>query len=1045
MVIRLLAFLEKILKKKTHYSTLTKTMTLIIRSFSVRLTIILILFISTSENSFAQNQNVIISEFMAINNSTLADEDGDFSDWIEIHNSGTLAIQLNNWFLTDNPLNLTKWSFPNINLEAGSYLIVFASEKNRKAINGNLHTNFKLSGSGEYLALIEPDGSTFRSDFGDGYPAQQQDVSYGLIGDHFIYISEPTPGEENTSGGLPSAPIFSHSRGFYEASFNLSLDKVNLNHDLFYTVDGSVPTTGSTKYITPISIDKTTVLSAIAIDPSNQSLSNVVTQTFLFDDVLTQSNKPAGYPSVWGQGFPGDYEMDPEICTPENKTELIASLKSIPTVSLVLDVDHLFLDSEDINEAGIYLNSTQAADEWERPVSMEYFDPEQNLGFQVNCGLRVHGGNGRKPGNSPKHSFRVSFRSEYGPSKLNFNMFDKSATNEFNALVLRAGYNYSWLKNSPAQCEGTDYIRDPFTKTTQLAMDRVAAHRKYVHLYLNGMYWGLYDISEKITNDFIEAYLGGKEEDYDVVKDHNGVTDGDRLAWLELLSAVSAGLETNVKYQKIQGKNEDGSENAAYSNLLDVRNLTDYMIINFYIGNGDWDRNNWLAARNRVTNKEGFKFFCWDAETSMNDVNENIVDINNPENPSAIFNALIKNEEYKLFFADRVQKHFFNGGALTKEETAARFMEIADEIYGALPAESARWGDYRRDVDGGSTYSVYTRENQWQTRVDFMENNYLPQRTDIVFNQLKSKGLFPSIDAPTFNSMGGDFEEAVSLSISANSGDIYYTVDDSDPREIGGAVSTSRAFSYTEPIDINENTIIKARAKNGNTWSAMTRARFNVKTAILTIVEPEICQGENFLSFIESGTYNIVEKSKSGADSLVEIHLTVNPLPEINLGNDTTIFINTTLIIEANETFESYKWSTSETTKSIEITGNEIGEFEYWLDVTNSFGCVNTDHIVVKVIEESEILKLDEEQLSATLKVYPNPTSDVINVEFGRKNNPEAFVEILSLSGKSMYKSYLNLDNSINQINLHFLAKGIYILDIMTPEFEKSMEIIKLE
>ncbi len=126
------------------------------------------------------NAGPVISEFMAANNSTLADENGDFSDWIEIHNPTARVIDLDGWYLTDSATNLTKWQFPDRSLGPNEYLVAFASDKDRAAAQGELHTNFKLDGGGEYLALVEPDGTTVAHAYAPEYPDQTADVSYGL-------------------------------------------------------------------------------------------------------------------------------------------------------------------------------------------------------------------------------------------------------------------------------------------------------------------------------------------------------------------------------------------------------------------------------------------------------------------------------------------------------------------------------------------------------------------------------------------------------------------------------------------------------------------------------------------------------------------------------------------------------------------------------------------------------------------------------------------------------------------------------------------------
>lgn len=122
-----------------------------------------------------------LTEFMAANDTTLNDEDGDNSDWIEIHNEGDTSADLAGWYLTDSASNLRKWQFPSTNIARGAYLIVFASEKNRRTPGAPLHTSFKLSGSGEYLALVRPDGTNIATEFAPAYPQQVGDISYGVV------------------------------------------------------------------------------------------------------------------------------------------------------------------------------------------------------------------------------------------------------------------------------------------------------------------------------------------------------------------------------------------------------------------------------------------------------------------------------------------------------------------------------------------------------------------------------------------------------------------------------------------------------------------------------------------------------------------------------------------------------------------------------------------------------------------------------------------------------------------------------------------------
>lgn len=790
---------------------------------------------------FAESQKILISEFLAINSSVIQDEDGEYSDWIELYNPGETDINLSGWFLTDNAENLSKWLLPDMELKADSYLLIFASGKDRFDPTKNLHTNFKLSGSGEFLAIVEPGGEEISHAYGDAFPAQREDVSYGLYQQQVLVFYDPTPGQSNVLSDQPLPPSFSHTRNFYTSPFNVTLSNIS-GGEIYYTTDGTIPSKETGKlYISPISIQTNTPLSAISYGSENVK-SEVITHTYLFTNkVVSQPSNPPGFPSEWGPlkfgkgNAPADYEMDPEIVNnPKYKDVMDEALKAIPTLSLVTTPGNMFSHIRNNTTGGIYIftgdtGSGSLGIGWERPVSMEFFDPQTQKQIQVNCGVLLHGGNSRLPDNSPKHSLRLSFRSKYGPSKLKFNFFEeKTASNEFNSLVLRAGYNYSWLTNVSDARTDAQYLQDPFAKTTQLDMGYVAAHQRFVHLYINGLYWGVYNVSEKLTNDFMSTYLKGKEEDFDVVKDHLGIVDGNRKYWDNLLVLARKGLTDNADYQKIQGRNPDGTINPAYDNLLDLKNFIDYMQLNIFIGNEDWDHNNWVAARNNVNNEDGFRFYCWDAETSMTDLNANMVGENNENNPSEIYQALKKNADFKLLFADRIQKNFFNGGPLSPDATRERYERLANELDVAIIAETARWGDFRRDVmPVGGLKVLYTRNDYWLPRKEYLLNTYFPNRSAKVVQQFKSAGLFPSIQAPALSHTGGDVPSPINVEMTTNMGDIYYTLDGTDPREEISSSIASGAQKYNGMVYIAATTKLRARAKSGSQWSPITKAKYD--------------------------------------------------------------------------------------------------------------------------------------------------------------------------------------------------------------------------
>lgn len=796
-------------------------------------------------NTKAESGKVIISEFMAINSNILADEDGDYSDWIELYNPGETDINLDGWFLTDKADNLGKWQIPAVTIKANEYLVIFASEKKKTDPTKTMHTNFKLSGSGEFLAICEPD-TTISHSYNPMFPAQRDDISYGLYQNQYVFFSMPTPGAENVLGSLPFSANFSKTRGFYTAPIDVALTTPG-SGSIYYTLDGTRPTkTTGTLYSTPIHIEKTTPLSAVVISGSDES-SEIVTNTYWFlEDILKQPVLPEGYPSDWKMDksstpIEPDYEMDPEICEGSTyKNQMEEALTSIPSISIVTTKGYLFSSANNATTGGIYIYTGKpdgTGKDWVRPTSVEYYDPKTGKEFQLNCRLKLHGGNSRNPANSLKHGFEFKFSSSYGPSKLNFNFFDeKDATNEFNSLVIRGGYNYSWAKrNSLEQRTNAQYLQDPWTKTTQLEMGSLSGHERFVHLYINGLYWGLYNVTEEYTNDFAEEYLKGKEEDFDIIKEKQEVSSGTIDAFNSLVGQMTTSLSNNVNYQKIQGKNADGTVNTSYQNLLEVENYIDYMLLNYYLGNRDWNKNNWVMVRNRNTNEEGFRFLCWDAETTMTSATENMVAPEmDAKNPAWFIQFLMENEDFKVLFADRVKMHMLDeGGALTPSVASERYKQLVDEIDMPIIGESARWGDSNIDNQ------LMTKNDHWLPRKEDLLNNYFPVRTDIVIQQLKDKGYLNNIDAPVLSHAGGEWPSAINLGMSANMGEIYYTTDGSDPREQISSSISSSATLYTGTLPLSSNVTITARTKSGDEWSALTTATYDFVTGLPELIAQE--------------------------------------------------------------------------------------------------------------------------------------------------------------------------------------------------------------
>ncbi|MBN2001626.1 hypothetical protein EH223_12660, partial [candidate division KSB1 bacterium] len=420
---------------------------------SVEIFIVLILYLTLPGYS------VVFNEIVAANNTNIADKNGDFSDWLELYNETFSAVNLAGFYLSDDAEEPQKWTFPDVTLQPGAFLLIWCSGKDIS--DSELHTNFKLSREGETVLLSSTTGMIVDS---LSFPALPADMSYGRYPDgsvNFVISENPSPAAANSFSEVnifAAAPVFSKLPGFYDGSLSVELSTTTDGAQINYTVDTSEPNRQSTPYTGPILIDKTTIIRAVAIAPGIRP-SAFSTQTFL---------------SV----------PQPEI-------------KNLPVLSIVTDPDNLWDD-----KTGIYANPLKSGDEWERPVSVEFFEQGGEFGFSTGAGIRIHGGASRLPEKSAKKSFRLYFRSEYGVNELEHQIIPSTDRDKYDCLVLRAGFNDAWIHWLDIERELTTYVRDVLMRDIYLSMGHPASHGDYAHLFLNGEYWGLYNVSERYDDDF---------------------------------------------------------------------------------------------------------------------------------------------------------------------------------------------------------------------------------------------------------------------------------------------------------------------------------------------------------------------------------------------------------------------------------------------------------------------------------------------------------------------------------------------------------------
>jgi len=725
--------------------------------------------------------SLVINELMASNSNTIQDPQGQYDDWIEIYNNDSGPIDVSGMYLTDNLDNPTKWQFPaSTTIAAGDYILIWADGD---AADSGLHANFKLNADGEEIGFFDIDGTTLIDSITFG--EQTGDVSYGRFpdaSDNWYLFATPTPGDENTDvySGEVENPIFSHTSGFYDEPFTVTIATETEGATIYYTLDGSEPYVTETgeelstgiPYTNPILIDKTTCLRAKAVKENWKPSETIADSYFFLEHVIRQPANPDDYPDQWGSKR-ADYEMDPDIVDDARYSNNIKNaLTSIPTISIVMKQDDMF------GTEGI-LSSPNA--ERERPASIELIYPDGvQEGFQVNCGIKIIGGASRNM--SLKYSFRLLFKGIYGPSLLRFPLFGPDAASEFNTIVLRSSFNDGYGWGGARYYE--QYTRDEFIRTLQRDMGHASPNSFPVHLYINGLYWGLYFPCERPDAYFSASYYGGDEEDWDTFS-HTGITlrEGNDSALNQMTALCQQASNSYEAYQQLQGNNPDGSRNPDYPCLLDVTNYIDYLILNYCVNNEDWPWNNYWFARKRTADSTGFKFYSWDSEISLYLPPRAHMELNRAtdfRNVGQFHGYLIQNDEYRMFFADRVHYFLFNDGVLTPEYTRSLYLDIADKVELPVICESARWGDMHHHPP--------LNQDDWYNIRDWLLENFFQQRHDIVLQQLKNAGLYPEVDAPAFYvngeyQHGGHLNQASVLTMDSSSGTVYYTLDGSDPRQ----------------------------------------------------------------------------------------------------------------------------------------------------------------------------------------------------------------------------------------------------------------------
>ncbi len=633
--------------------------------------------------AFLSGQSIFINEFMASNDQTIADENDEFDDWVEIYNADTIPFDLGGKYVTDDLSEPDKWQIPTTNprlttVPAGGYLIIwFDGDEDQ----GELHVSPKLGGSGEQIGLYDADGSTPIDTL--SYGEQMTDISEGRSPDGspiFVKFSAPTPNEMN---GEPipeevTTPAISPIGGLYDAAITVNLTTETAEATIYYTTDGSEPTENSSSYDAPILVDTSQVIRAKAFKAGATS-SEIITNSYL-----------------------------------------INTNHSFPIVAISGSAD-LFFDEE----IGLFPNYEE---DIEVPLNIEFYETDGTQGFNQMAEVEIQGS---ASAILDQKSLAIKAKGSLGSSTIDYPIFPNEDKEVYRSLVLRnSGQDWEYTMFRDAlESDLVANLNDLEVEIETPNLDD-QAYRPAI-AYLNGAYWGIYNLRERSDKRYIKNHYDLDDDEIDLIENLDDAKEGDFVAWAQLDSLLRSKSFTDEN-----GLNE-------LANLADLDNYMDYVIHNIFIDNTDWPGNNYLRWRPRtadgkwrwMTKDLDFSFGYLELETSsFNTGNPNVNSLDrmlnptfffpNPDWGTILFQKLIENPQWKTDFINRMADQL--NVLFSKQRMLDKIDEFQATYQPEIQQHNQQWQNvwtWNQDVDVLRTFA--------DGRTDAVRNHFIESLSDI--------------------------------------------------------------------------------------------------------------------------------------------------------------------------------------------------------------------------------------------------------------------------------------------------------------------------
>jgi len=637
--------------------------------------------------------DLIISEVLNANYSTLRQPDLSYPDWIEIRNRSANAINLSGYGLSKNAKNPAKWTFPDITLGAGEHIVVLASGKNvTDTQKKNLETNFALSGEGESLFLFSPEGELIdKLQFGRGH----RDVSVGRDDTGTLaYYANPSPGAANTGGarGYAAEPIFTVASGVYTSAQSVSIE-VPVGCTVRYTVDGSVPTESSTLYSGAISVSNNTVLRARSFSSGLQA-SDVATASYFIQSGAETMESHATDFAIVSIAIEPDYMFGP-VNGIYVAGQRFSEKSEIETDASSFTIDVSARDTNLWAYANFNAQHITHPDpmglEWERPMHMDLIDENGVLEYEEDAMIRIFGAYSRY---EQQKGLAIVTRSGYGTTALNNKFFENRDYTSYQSLTLRpSAMDWKMSKIRDILIQGLLEEHGSILPTQ--------AYRRAI-VYVNGRYWGIYNIREKVNKHFLAARYNIDPESIDILVG-NGTTEAAQI------SGTNAYLEYKKLIDWVAANDLTDPSNYAYiQTQVDIENFAEYCAMEVFVGNTDTGNIKFWRSADYDNKWRWIPYdFDWafnrndgDSETVTSGYRRNFFEKYFHEKghgvgkgfSTVLSRGLLRNAEFRALFLQKCA--FMYNEVFTSENLLNRINELESEMLSEIQHDTERWSDF---------------------------------------------------------------------------------------------------------------------------------------------------------------------------------------------------------------------------------------------------------------------------------------------------------------------------------------------------------------